>query len=123
MAEVPAFELWLEFEQWEPKPDDDPTDDFFNMQVKLADGRRYALNVWTFKFLQKGRYPWPYEEGVGEPEEYLLPPDLFVERLDRGLLERVVRRMLAEDEMKPEWLCPPEEEPGEQDAPPDRPRD
>src|SRR5262245_54140456 len=83
MADDPAFELWLEFEHWEPKPDDDPTDDFFNMQVKLPDGRRYALNVWTFKFIQKARYPWPYEEGVGEPEEYLLPPDLFVERLDR----------------------------------------
>ena len=66
MAEVPAFELWLEFEHWEPKPDDDPTDNFFNMQVKLPDGRRYALNVWTFKFLQKARYPWPYEEGVGD---------------------------------------------------------
>src|SRR5260370_18632382 len=103
MAEIPAFELWLEFEHWEAKPDDDPTDNFFNMQVKLLDGRRYALNVWTFKFLQKARYPWPYEKGAGEPEEYLLPPDLFVERLDRGLLERVVSRMLADTEMKPEW--------------------
>ena len=40
MVEVPAFELWLEFEHWEPKPGDDPTDDFFNMQVTLPDGRR-----------------------------------------------------------------------------------
>ncbi len=116
MTKVPAFELWLEFEQWERMPDDDFTDEFFNMQVRLADGRRYALNVWTFKFLQRARHPWPYEEGVGEPEEYLLPPDLFVERLDRKLLERVVSRMLANDEMKPEWLCPPEEEPAEQAA-------
>src|SRR3954452_21251893 len=104
MAPEPAFELWLEFEEMVPTPDADPTDDFFNRQVKLPDGRRYALNVWTFKFLQKARYPWPYLEGVGEPEEYLLPPDLFIERLDRGLLERVVRQMLTEDEMKPEWL-------------------
>jgi hypothetical protein len=122
MAETPAFELWLEFEHWEPKPDEDPTDNFFNMQVKLPDGRCYALNVWTFKFLQKARYPWPYEEGLGQPEEYLLPPALFVERLDRELLERVVRRMLAKGEMKPEWLCPPEEA-REPDAPRDRPRD
>ena len=85
MVGVPEFELWLEFEHWQPQPDDDPTTDFFNMQVRLPDGRRYALNVWTFKFLHKARYPWPYEEGVGEPEEYLLPPDLFVERLDRSV--------------------------------------
>jgi len=107
--EVPAFELWLEFEHWEPKSDNDPTDDFFNMQVTLPDGRRYALNVWTFKFVQRARFPWPYEENVGEPEEYILPPDLLVARLDRSLLERIVRRMLAADEMKPDWLCPPEE--------------
>jgi hypothetical protein len=107
---VPAFELWLEFEHWVAEPCDDPTDDFFNMLVRLADGRRYALNVWTFKFLQKARYPWPYQVGTGVPEEYLLPPDLFVERLDRGLMERVISQMLAKDEMKPEWLCPPEEE-------------
>jgi hypothetical protein len=122
MAEGPEFELWLEFEHCEPKLDEDPADDFFNMQVKLPDGRRYALNVWTFKFIQKARYPWPYVEGVGEPEEYLLPPDLFVERLDRDLLERVVKRMLVEGEMKPEWLCPPEENPGEPGAPADRGR-
>lgn len=104
-----AFELWLEFEHWEWKPDDDPTDDFFNMQVTLPDGRRYALNVWTFKFLQRARYPWPYDESIGKPEEYLLPPDLFVEYLDRGLLERIVGRMLASGEMKPEWLYPLED--------------
>jgi len=107
MREVPAFELWLEFEHWEPKPDDDPTADFFNMQVKLTDGRRYAMNVWTFKVIDKLRYPWPYQEGVGEPQEYLLPPDLFVERLDRALIERVVAQMLLKGEMKTEWLCPP----------------
>src|SRR4051812_42603925 len=111
MAEVPAFELWLEVEHWGPKPDDDPTDDFFNMQVKLPDGRRYALSVWTFKVIQKLRYPWPHNEGVGEPEEYLLPPDLFVERLDRALLELVVARMLLEGELNSEWLCAPEDDP------------
>ena len=113
MTKESAFELWLEYELWERQPSDDFTDDFFNMQVQLADGRRYALNVWTFKFLQRARYPWPYMEAVGEPEEYLLPPDLFVERLDRKLLERTITRMLANNEMKAEWLCPPEEEPAE----------
>ena len=104
--EALKFDLWLEFEHWQPEPNDDSTEDFFNMLVTLPDGRRYALNVWTYKFIQKARYPWPYVEAVGEPEEYLLPPDLFVERLDRNLMERVVRQMLVKGEMKPEWLCP-----------------
>lgn len=102
------FELWLEFEHIEPKPDDDPTDDFANIQVRLPDGRRYALNVWTFGYMRRARFRWPYEIGAGEPAEYLLPPDLFVERLDRPTLERVVGRMLSAGEMRPEWLCPPE---------------
>lgn len=110
MEEVQVFELWLGFEHWEQQPEDDPTDDFFNMHVKLPDGRRYALNVWTFKVLNKLRYPWQYIEGEGEPAEYLLPPDLFVERLDRRLIEQVVARMLAKGEMKPEWLCPPNDD-------------
>jgi hypothetical protein len=113
MVDDRTFELWLEFEDWEPRPDDDPTDDFFNMEVKLPDGRRYVLNVWTFKFLYRARYPWPYVEGAGEPEEYLLPPDLFVDRLDRALLERVVGRLLAGGMMKPEWLCPEEDQPAD----------
>jgi hypothetical protein len=122
MTSEPMFELWLEFEHWVPQPDDDPTDDFFNMQVILPDGRRYGLNVRTYKFLRRARYPWPYQEGVGAPEEYLLAPDLFVERLDRELLERVVRGMLVKKEMKPEWLCPDEDQTGEADAPAVRPR-
>ena len=108
--EDPEFELWLEFEHWQPGPTDDPTEDFFNMLVKLPDGRRYALNVWTFKFIQKARYPWPYVEDAGESEEYLLPPDLFVEQLNRKLMEQVVRQMLERGQMKPEWLCSSEAE-------------
>lgn len=105
-----AFELWLEFEHTVPAPGDDPTDDFANVQVRLPDGRRYALNVWTFRFLHRARFPWPYEIGAGRPAEYVLPPDLFVERLDRPTLERVVGRLLAHGEMKSEWLCPPDDE-------------
>jgi hypothetical protein len=110
MAKVPQFELWLEFEHVEPQPGDDPGDDFANVQVRLPDGRRYALNVWTFKFFHRARYPWPYEVTSGPPpEEYLIAPDLFVERLDRPTLERVISALLARDEMKPEWLCPKDE--------------
>jgi hypothetical protein len=109
MAEVPAFDLWLEFEHLEPLADDDPTDDFANVQVRLPDGRRYALNVWTFKFLHRARFPWPYEDTAGQPAEYVVAPDLFVERLDRPTLERVVGQLLANGEMEAEWLCPPDE--------------
>lgn len=108
MPETRSFELWLEWEQYDPAVEEEP-DGFANVQVQLSDGRRYALNVWTFGFLQPARYPWPYEEGTGTPDEYLLPPDLFVERLDRATMERVVRSMLAKGEMRPEWLCPTEE--------------
>src|SRR5438876_104667 len=109
MANVPIFELWLEFEHWEAKPDDNPTDDFFNMIVRVADGRRYALNVWTFKFLHSARFPWPYDKMTGEPAAYVVPPDLFVERLDRPLLERTIAELLANDAMQNEWLAPLEE--------------
>lgn len=45
---MPDFGLWLEFEVWRAAGDsDDPHNDFFNMQITLADGRKYALNVWT----------------------------------------------------------------------------
>jgi hypothetical protein len=109
MPDVPSFELWLEFEHWEPVPGSDPTDDFFNMHVLLKDGRRYAVNVWTFKFLHRARFSWPYEDTSGEPSDYVTAPDLFVERLDRKLMERIVAELLANGEMKDEWLCPLEE--------------
>jgi hypothetical protein len=111
VATAPAFDLWLEWEHKDfiqPLPSHDPVDDFANVQVRLPDGLRYALNVWTFGFMQRARFPWPYQEGVGEPAEYLLPPDLFVERLDRPTLEKVVARMLANGEMNAAWLCQPE---------------
>ena len=110
MAESWPFELWLEFEHTKAQPADDPGDDFANVQVRLPDGRRYALNVWTFRFMGRARHPWPHQEGVGEPVEYLLPPDLFVTTLDRPTLERVVGRLLAGGEMREEWLCSPETE-------------
>jgi hypothetical protein len=80
------------------------------VQVRLPDGRRYALNVWTFRFLHRARFPWPYEVKAGRPAEYVVAPDLFVERLDRPTLERVVRELLSHGEMKTAWLCPPDEE-------------
>ena len=99
MAVVPAFDLWLEFEHTLPSPGADPTDDFANVQVRLPDGRAYALNVGTFRFLHRARFPWPYEDTTGAPAEYVVAPDLFVERLDRPTLERVVGQLVANGEL------------------------
>jgi hypothetical protein len=106
------FALWLEFEHTTPSPDDDPTDDFANVQVRLPDGRKYALNVWTFRFLHRARFPWPYEDTSGMPAEYVVAPDLFVERIDRPTLERVVTQLIARDELDEQWLCPVDEAAG-----------
>jgi len=103
MTRSSSFELWLEFEHWAPGHDSDPTDELANVQVLLPDGRRYALNVWTFEFIHRARL----EDDPDAPAEYLLPPDLLVERLDRPTIERVVRQLLARDEMRAAWLCPP----------------
>jgi hypothetical protein len=107
---IPTFKLWLETEEYKTAPDfDDPCDNFCNIAVTLADGRRYAMNVWTFDFLPFARYDWPYEiVAEKEPAKYVLPPDLFVERLDRASIEAVIVQLLANNEMNPAWLCPPD---------------
>jgi hypothetical protein len=111
--EIPKFELWLETERGEPLDQhaNRPYENFGNIEVKLKDGRRYALNVWTFDFLPLARYPWPYEiDESEEPANYLLPPDLFVEKLDRPSIEEIVTQLLKNDEMKDEWLCKDDED-------------
>ena len=107
----PSFDLWLEFEIGSPnEPANRPTENFCNIQVTLDDNRTYALNVWTFDFLPLARYPWPYSvDTSAELSKYLLPPDLFVERLDRPTIEAVIRELLANNEMKSEWLCAPQD--------------
>ena len=113
MATIHPFRLWLEFEHWEGEPGHDPYDDFFNMQVELQDGRTYAMNVWTFKFFERARGDGTDSDGTDSEGtlggKYLLPPDLFVEKLDRRVMEDVIADLLATDQMRPEWLCPPEE--------------
>lgn len=103
--DVPAFQLWLEFEHWVAKPDDDMRDDFFNMIVEVEDGRRYVLNVWTFQYFQRVQREAAEVPDSTVESKYLLPPDLFVERMDRALIESVVGRMFAEGEMDDAWLC------------------
>jgi hypothetical protein len=110
---VPDFELWLEFEHWVAKPGDDPNCDFFNMQIRLADGRFYAANVWTFDFFPVARRE-QVEHGEALSGLYMLPPDLFVARLDRGDMVRIVEDLLNSHgwELPAAWRAepPPDEE-------------
>ncbi len=98
-----AFSLWLEFEHWIPSPEDDLTNDFFNMQVCFEDGRTYALNVWTFAFFTRA-----CEEVKAERRQevtiYLRAPDLFVEKLEREHLEAVIKEMADRGQLAEEWL-------------------
>jgi hypothetical protein len=103
------FELWLEWEWWQPQPNDNPRSDFFNMQITLSIGQRYALNVWTFAFWETARQHAPTlgEQLAGR---YPLLPDLFVEKLDRKLMEDIVTDLLRTNGLRHEWLCPPDEQ-------------
>ncbi len=99
LVNEPEFELWLEWEAIEssdvfaPWDNDDPEDDFFNMHVRLPGGRYYALNVWTYRFLERAHQE-NLKTGDNLGGAYLIPPDLFVARRDRTLLEGVVRDIL-----------------------------
>jgi hypothetical protein len=99
----PQFDLWLEFECWEPQADDDPRTDFFNMKISLPNGNSYGLNVWTYDYFAVARHSHDVTSdtlGGG----YLMPPDLFVERLDRALLERVVAALIRTNQLREAWL-------------------
>ncbi len=97
------FDLWLEFEHWEWEESHDPEDDAFNMQIRLANGETYALNVWTFKLFSRLRER-DRESGQSLSGKYMVAPDLFVERLDRNLVTEVVRELISEHGLKTEWL-------------------
>jgi len=106
MTENLAFDLWLEFEAvdgLQAVPEFDHNDDFFNMTISLPDGRTYALNVWTYQFLERARRQ-AQESGEELGGAYLLPPDLFVEKLDRQLLEAIVSDLLHRRYLRDEWL-------------------
>jgi hypothetical protein len=107
---VPDFELWLETELGDPdRSANSQTENFCNINVTLPDGRRYALNIWTFDFLPLARYDDTYDMREGqEPAKYVFPPNLFVERLDRATIEIVIAELLAIDRMNFDWLCLPD---------------
>jgi hypothetical protein len=97
------FELWLEFEHWGASEQDDLENDFFNMQITFPDRRKYAFNIWTFKHFEQARCE-ASDKSKFSAGKYLLPPDLFVERLDRKLLEEICRELIKDGYMRDEWL-------------------
>jgi len=112
MSKSPNYQIWIEVETGEPVNQDAnrPTENFCNIEVKVDDGRRYALNVWTYDFLPYARFEWPYEIGLEEKaSSYVLPPDIFIERLDRPTVERAVKDLFDNNEMQDIWLCDEEE--------------
>ena len=101
------FELWIETELGDPSQEGNRTrENFCNVAIKLPDGRRYALNVWTFDFLPLARLPWPHDGSqTGELANYLVSPDLFVTSLERPQLEQIVSELIEQGQLKEEWLC------------------
>jgi hypothetical protein len=104
---VPKFTLWLEFEIGDPdQPANSPIENFCNFTVTTETGLRYAITAWTFDYLPFARYDELCEpDRTKEPAKYVLPPDLFVERLDRPTIEAVVQELFMKGRMKAEWLC------------------
>ncbi len=92
-----SFKLWLEFEesgQWE-----NIENDFANIEVNTLDGRKYGINVWTFKFLESAI---KLDEKNGENLNglYLTPPDLFVKELSRNCIEKSIVDLLEKGNLE-----------------------
>lgn len=97
-------EVWLEYEEFsEPLTDEEMYNDICNVMVTLSDGRRYAFNVWTFKFLERAisdcKVTGEHLSGL-----YLPPPDLLVQRLDRATIEQSLNHWFDLDSKFPDHL-------------------
>lgn len=96
MGKIP-FKLWLEFE--ESSPWDNTEDDFANIGVDTLDGRRYGINVWTFKFLESA-IKQDEENGENLNGLYQTPPDLFVKELSRECIEKSITDLLGKGNLE-----------------------
>ncbi len=94
--------LWLEFEWW-TRDEGSTDDDAFNMQVQLQNGTTYALNVWTFKALERF-HRMDQTTGENLHGQYLIPPDLIVDRLDRQIVQEIITDLLRTKQMKDKWI-------------------
>jgi uncharacterized protein YggL (DUF469 family) len=98
-SSVGWFTIWLEFEHWVPGPGDDPFSEFFNCIVRTQDGRDCGLNVWTYGALA-AHVEGDRASGENLSGKYALPPDLFVEKAERALMEEVVRDLLERGDLE-----------------------
>ncbi|WP_299136818.1 hypothetical protein [uncultured Tenacibaculum sp.] len=96
IGETP-FKLWLEFE--ESSPWDNIENDFANIEVNTLDGRKYGINVWTFKFLESA-IKLDEESGENLNGLYLRPPDLFVKELSRDCVEKSIADLLEKGNLE-----------------------
>lgn len=97
-----GFEFWCELDELKPA-DYDPACDCCDIVATMSDGRHYRFRVWTYSFLEE-LVSRDRESGERLGGKYMLPPDLFVERLDRDLLQRAVADMLERDDIEFEKL-------------------
>ena len=97
------FELWLEYEHYDPVLD--PENGFFNMIIQIPSGEEYGLTVWTFKYLDFFR-EWCKERNQHLDGRYVLAPDLFVIRMNRQHIEEVVCDLITRNDLNPRWLMP-----------------
>ena len=99
------FVLWLEFEEFHFASSHDfatgkleihdwnNKNDFCNIHITLADGRRYGINVWTFDFLAT-TVSQDKASGENLGGIYQIPPDLFVHELTRECIEATIADLL-----------------------------
>ena len=92
-----SFKLWLEFEV--SSPWNDLEDDFANIGVNTLDGRRYGINVWTYKFLESA-VKQDEQSGENTTGLYQTPPDLFVKELTRECIERTIGDLLEKGNLE-----------------------
>ncbi len=97
------FKLWLEFEEWvyesEKEKDKVKDIDSFIMEIHLSNGKNYSLEVWPIKYLDLQL------KEIKESElKYLSMPDLIVDEMNREKIERYVKDIIANNELKNEWL-------------------
>ena len=90
------FTLWLEFELFTSAWD--KSNEACNVNVTLADGRRYGLNVWTYKFLTT-LVGWDAERHENLGGLYQIPPDLFVQELTRECIEATIADLLQKGDL------------------------
>lgn len=93
-----GFAVWLEFEEGDPD-NWDKFDELANIQVDLADGRKYGINVWTYKFLET-LISLDKKSGEKLSGLYQCPPDLLVEELTRECITNSIEDLLKKGNLE-----------------------